>query len=279
MKSEFEIIPFKYLIQQPKLKPNNPFTSITAKLGEYFCISNYSISKLFMYLFLSLTNLCNAQETEVFVDSNFTYECDCKNWSDGLSISLGISLNAEQEINSYLNALEAPATSNEILWFGLGWSFRSEEDVHLFDVMVALGDASSNNDNFKLSYRENDIMFRYYRKILSSSEGSSFSLGLQTSYLFAGLQLTKTSTEVDLNNGIFVPNSQNLSQNAWMLGPSFNFNWVLGEKQKRLVRVILSYDFSLYASDWGVRDASTFSTFKETRDRIQLSLLIPLFTR
>jgi len=220
-----------------------------------------------------------AQETDVFVDPNFTYECDCKNWSDGLSISLGLSLNAAQEINTYLNLLEAPAISTEVFWFGLGWSFQSEEDMHLFDVLIALGDASSNNDNFKLRYRENDIALRYYRKIISSSEGSSIGLGLQTSYLSSSLQLAKNSTEVDLNAGIFVPNTQNLNQNAWMLGPSLNFNWVRGEKQKLLARIVLSYDFSLYSSDWGVTEASTLSTYKESRDRIKLSLLIPLFTR
>ncbi len=211
-----------------------------------------------------MPNLSNAQETDVFVDSNFTYECDCKNWSDGLSISLGLSLNAAQDINTYLSSLEAPSVSNEIFWFGIGRSFHSEEDVRQFDILVALGDASSSNDNFKLRYRENDFALRYYLKILSSSKGSSFSLGIQTSYLSAGLQPSTTSTEVDFNAGAFVGNTQNLTQNVWMLEPGLNFNWVGGEKQKRLARIVLSYDFSLYSSTWKVSDASAFSTFKET---------------
>lgn len=262
------------------MNPNKLHITYTNNLVNAMWVSNYTISSFFLcLLFLSLTSLCKAQETAFIEESNFTYECDCKNWSDGLSISVGASFNAPQEISNYLSLLNASPLPDETLWLGLGWSFRSEEDMHLFDVLVGLGDASSNNENFKLNYRENDFMLRYYRKVFSASAGSSFGLGVQTSFLLSSLQVTQRNLGVDLATDTFVPNTQNLSNNAWMLGPSLSLNWVSSEKQKLIARVVLSYDFSLYTSAWKVAQATTNASFNEKKDRIQFSLLIPLFTR
>lgn len=253
---------------------------IHTALGKFFTTLNYfKNSFLAVWVTLSVPYLSFAQETEAFVDPNFTYECDCKNWSDGLSISLGASFNSPQNIGDYLSQFGVSDLPSETLWFGIGWSFRSDEDQHIFDFLAGLGDASSTNEDFKLRYRENDIMLRYYRKLFSSEAGSSIGVGGQTSYHLASIQINQRTTMVDLEGVAFTPNSQNLSSNSWRFGPTINFNWITGEKQKLLARFIFSYDFSLFTSKWRVEDAITLTDFEDTKDRIQLSVLIPLFTR
>lgn len=241
---------------------------------------NLKVFRLFFCLGICVFSFLNAQERFVLEDQNFVYECDCRNWTDGLFVSVGLSSINSLKINDYLEGIGAPEMPNSPFWVGLGWSFRGEENLHNFDFLVSVGDANSQNENFRTNYRESDIMFRYYRKIFQNSQGSFISLGAQTSFTISTVNIRSRNSTIDLDETDFVATSQNISQDSWMFGPSLSFNWISGEKRKLIARFLLSYDFSFYTSKWQVIDATTnANSFEEIKDRIQLSIVIPIISR
>lgn len=202
---------------------------------------------------------------------------DQKKWRN-LFVNFGADFIEKQAINSPLLAQDIPLIPTELLYLGIGYSFRTQDYLDTFETELGFNYATSEETdlNFGNTYNEVQFQLRYERKF-ASFNSTYFSAGLQAKYLYARLAIFPVDAVVNLENVNASPNNTALQHQAFFVGPSIAFNWINPKNDRLLLRVIMNYDFNWYAENWAARYGSTLNSFPQDSSRYSLRLLIPLY--
>jgi hypothetical protein len=202
---------------------------------------------------------------------------DQKKWRN-VYLSLGGEFIDKHSINSNLLAQEIPEIADDLFYFGLGFSYRNQDFLDTFESELGFNFANNTNadSDFGNSYTELQLQLRYERK-LAELKSAFFAIGLQGKYVFAGLDLYPENAEVNLDALSCSPNNTSLQHQALFFGPSFSFNYIHGDNNRLLLRMMVNYDFNLYAGNWEAEYGTIVNSFKENSARFSIKLIIPLY--
>jgi len=202
---------------------------------------------------------------------------DQKKWRN-LFLNLGGEILEKRAINSVLVAQQIPEISSNLVYMGVGFSYRNQDFLDTFEVELGFNFTNSEDEelNFDNAFSEVQLQLRYERKF-AEMKSAFFSAGLQAKYLFTSLDVFPNDSTVNLDELTVSPNNITLQHQAFFLGPSFSFNWISQNNNRLLLRLIMNYDFNLYAEDWNAQYGNTLNSFSENGSRYSIRLLIPLY--
>ena len=202
---------------------------------------------------------------------------DQKKWRN-LFVNFGGEFLEEQAINSVLFQQDIPVIPTNLFYMGLGFSYRNQEFKDTFEAELGFNFTTNEEDEFSFgnTYNEVQLQFRYERKF-TEIESAFFSAGVQAKYLYANLDVYPDETSVQIDELTTSANNTSIQHQAFFLGPSFSFNWINPNTDRLMLRVILNYDFNLYAGDWSARYGNTINSFSEDASRYSIRMLIPLY--